>query len=137
MRERRRRKNEQKEGQRRTEEDMAAALEEDQRGQEEGPSNQALYAEKRAYYQSRIALFEKYFAREQEKIERAKTDNREITVTLPDGKEIKAVANATTPWDVAMGISKKLAQASLIAHVDGNDWDMKRPLRSDCKLRLF
>ena len=39
---------------------MAAALEEDQRGQEEGPSNQALYAEKRAYYQSRIALFEKY-----------------------------------------------------------------------------
>ena len=96
--------NEQKEGQRRTEEDMAA-LEEDQHRQEEAPSNQALYAEKRAYYQSRIALFEKYFAREQEKIERAKTDNREITVTLPDGKEIKAVANATPPWDVAMGIS--------------------------------
>ena len=82
-------------------------------------------------------MFEKYFTREQEKIAQAKTDDREISVALPDGKEIKAVANATTPWDIAMGISKKLAQASLVAHVDGNDWDMKRPLESNCKPRLF
>ena len=99
--------------------------------------NDSLYSEKQPYYQSRIQLFEKYFTREQEKIAQAKTDDREISVALPDGKEIKAVANATTPWDIAMGISKKLAQASLVAHVDGNDWDMKRPLESNCKLRLF
>ena len=91
-------------------------------------NNDSLYSEKQPYYQSRIQLFEKYFTREQEKIAQAKTDDREISVALPDGKEIKAVANATTPWDIAMGISKKLAQASLVAHVDGNDWDMKRPL---------
>ena len=100
-------------------------------------NNDSLYSEKQPYYQSRIQLFEKYFTREQEKIAQAKTDDREISVALPDGKEIKAVANATTPWDIAMGISKKLAQASLVAHVDGNDWDMKRPLESNCKLRLF
>ena len=100
-------------------------------------NNDSLYSEKQPYYQSRIQLFEKYFTREQEKIAQAKTDDREISVALPDGKEIKAVANATTPWDIAMGISKKLAQASLVAHVDGNDWDMKRPQGSNCKLRLF
>lgn len=92
---------------------------------------------KRAYYAERVSLFEKYFQREQAKVVTAHENDRRIKITLKDGTEKEAVANATTPWDVAMEISKKLAQSSLLAHVDGEDWDMKRPLENDCKLTLF
>jgi hypothetical protein len=34
---------------------------------------------------------------------------KEITITLKDGKQIKGQAFKTTPLDIAKGISKKLA----------------------------
>ena len=43
----------------------------------------------------------------------------------------------TTPYDIAFGISKGLAEASVIAKVNGNGWDMKRPLEGDCTLELI
>ena len=56
---------------------------------------------------------------------------------MPDGAIKEGIKNVTTPWDIAMGIHKKLAQSSLLAHVDGADWDMRRPLEGDCALKLF
>tara|TARA_B110000503_G_scaffold43645_2_gene71413 strand:- start:3015 stop:3830 length:816 start_codon:yes stop_codon:yes gene_type:complete len=101
------------------------------------PAGPTPFQQKSPYYAKRIELFEKYFAREGEKQEAAKLTNETIQVVMPDGAIKEAVRNVTTPWDIAMDIHKKLAQASLLAHVDGGDWDMRRPLEGDCALKLF
>ena len=44
---------------------------------------------------------------------------------------------ATTPLDIAGGISKKLAKSALVAKVDGEKWDIFRPLERDCKLEIY
>lgn len=61
----------------------------------------------------------------------------EITVTLPDGREVKA-QSTSTPEDVCNEhISKALCQKALVAEVNGELRDMKRPLAADCSLKLF
>lgn len=40
----------------------------------------------------------------------------------------------TTPLDVAKELPKK---AYLIARVNGDLWDMSRPLEGDCELKIF
>ena len=92
-------------------------------------------------------------------------DKAPIVVTLPDGKTQDGTAFETTPFSVAMSISKGLAQACCIAAVrysarikspleegmvavatnpDGDDegegewelWDLNRPLEGSCELKL-
>lgn len=48
----------------------------------------------------------------------------------------EGVKLVTTPLDIALGISKKLAQSAIVAKVDGGVWDMFRPLEADCTLEL-
>ena len=60
-----------------------------------------------------------------------------IVVTLPDGKEINGESWTTTPYDVASGISKGLADNSVVAKVNGVLWDLDRPLESSCTLALL
>mmetsp|Transcript_16660 Transcript_16660/g.40841 ORF Transcript_16660/g.40841 Transcript_16660/m.40841 type:complete len:725 (+) Transcript_16660:212-2386(+) len=101
------------------------------------PAGPTPFQMKSPYYAKRIELFEKYFAREGEKVIAAQHVNDPIKVVMPDGGIKEAVRHVTSPWDIAMAINKKLAQASLLAHVDGQDWDMRRPLEADCALKLF
>ena len=61
----------------------------------------------------------------------------EITVTLPDGKKVSGQSWRTTPYNVAQGISQGLADNTVIAKVNGQLWDLDRPLESDCKLQLL
>ena len=93
--------------------------------------------EKSPYYAHRIDLFDKYYARELTRVEEAKARGEPIVVTLPDGAQKEGTKFATTPFDIALGIHKKLAQNALVAKVDGEFWDMKRPLEGDCALALF
>jgi len=60
-----------------------------------------------------------------------------ITVTLPDGKEVPGESWTTTPYDVALTISKGLADNCVVAKVDGELWDLDRPLVQDAKLELI
>ncbi len=60
-----------------------------------------------------------------------------IAVTLPDGKKVEGLAWETTPYSVAAGISKGLADNCVVAKVDGEVWDLDRPLESDCSLQLL
>lgn len=69
--------------------------------------------------------------------ELALKERRTINVTLPDGKIIEAVAWQSTPFDVAKGISTGLAEATVIAKVNGDLWDLDRPLEGDCSLQLI
>jgi threonyl-tRNA synthetase len=59
-----------------------------------------------------------------------------IRITLPDGSGKEGVAGATTPMDVAMGISETLGRKALVAVVDGAQWDMGRALVGDCALKI-
>jgi threonyl-tRNA synthetase len=60
-----------------------------------------------------------------------------IQVTLPDGKIVEAQSWRTTPYEVACGISKGLADNSVISKVDGEVWDLDRPLEKSCALQLL
>lgn len=61
----------------------------------------------------RVKVFDEYKAKAQAK----PVESKEITVTLPDGKQLKGVAGQTTPYDIGMKISKKLAEEAVVAKV--------------------
>ena len=96
-----------------------------------------IVAEKKPYYHKRIELFEQFHAREQAQIAAAKEANVPIKIVLPDGAVKEGIKNATTPLDVASQISKSLAKKVVVAKVDGELWDVFRPLEGDCALQLL
>ena len=60
-----------------------------------------------------------------------------IVITLPDGSTVQGEAGSTSPMAVANGISKQLASSSVVALVDGELWDMSRPLERSCALEVL
>ncbi len=60
-----------------------------------------------------------------------------IVITLPDGKEVGGESWKTTPYDIALGISKGLADNCVVAKVNGEVWDLDRPLEGSCTLALI
>lgn len=119
---------------------LAAMTVEDVNGVTKGTttkSHDEFVAEKQPFYAKRIELFEKYLKREQERLEEAKAAAVPIKVVLPDGTEKEAVKGATTPMDIAKGISTGLAKKVISSYVDDKEWDIHRPLVADCVLKLF
>ena len=62
--------------------------------------------------------------------------NYMINITLPDGA-IRQVEKGSTAMDIAIGISKGLAQKVLSAEVNGEIWDLQRPIDIDATLSLL
>ncbi len=59
-----------------------------------------------------------------------------ITVTLPDGSQT-TVARGATPLEVARSLSARLAREAVVARVDGELYDLTRPLESDARLEIL
>jgi threonyl-tRNA synthetase len=59
-----------------------------------------------------------------------------VQVTLPDGSQRKAEAG-TTPRQIAESIGPGLARAALAARVNGEIWDLDRPLESDASVAIL
>ncbi len=59
-----------------------------------------------------------------------------IQVTLPDGS-VQQVPQGTTPLDIAKNISPRLADAAYVAKVDGQLYDLKRPLEQDASVQIL
>ncbi len=59
-----------------------------------------------------------------------------INITLPDGS-VRQYEAGVTAYDVAMSISPGLAKNVLSAEVDGEVWDLTRPINKDSKLKLL
>jgi len=59
-----------------------------------------------------------------------------IQVTLPDGSQ-QSLPAGTRPLDVARAISPRLADDAIVARVDGNLWDLNRPLEGNAKLEIL
>ncbi|MTI09895.1 threonine--tRNA ligase [Curvivirga aplysinae] len=58
-----------------------------------------------------------------------------VAITLPDGSK-RDFEGAVTGLQVAESISKSLAKAVVLAKVDGEDWDLNRPITTDATVSL-
>lgn len=68
----------------------------------------------------------------------AQEANEEITVqVLNDGSERKAIKNVTTTMDLVKQIDKQLQKAALSVEVDGQVWDLLRPLEGNCTIKVL
>ncbi|XP_009884085.1 PREDICTED: probable threonine--tRNA ligase 2, cytoplasmic [Charadrius vociferus] len=68
---------------------------------------------------------------------RAANLSKPIKITLTDGKMAEGESWKTTPYQLAVGISQVLASNAVIAKVNGELWDLDRPLEGDCTLELL
>src|SRR5580704_3081538 len=59
-----------------------------------------------------------------------------LTITLPDGSE-KQLPAGSRPLDVAQSIGQRLADDAVVARVNGQLYDLTRPLEGDAKLEIL
>src|SRR5581483_1557198 len=59
-----------------------------------------------------------------------------ITVTLPDGSQT-AAQPGSSPMDIAKSISPRLADDAVVARVNGQLYDLTRPLEGDAKVEIL
>src|SRR5580704_201190 len=59
-----------------------------------------------------------------------------IEITLPDGSK-QSVAAGTRPIDIAKSISPRLADAAIVAKVNGDLYDLTRPMEQDATLQIL
>jgi threonyl-tRNA synthetase len=59
-----------------------------------------------------------------------------IEITLPDGSK-QSVAAGTRPIDIAKSISPRLADAAIVAKVNGELYDLTRPIEKDATVQLL
>ena len=60
----------------------------------------------------------------------------DIHVTLPDGS-VQTVPAGTRPIEIAQKISPRLADAAMVAKVNGDLFDLTRPLENDATLQIL
>ena len=59
-----------------------------------------------------------------------------INITFPDGS-VKSFESGVTPLQIAESISPRFAADVLAAKVNGEDWDISRPVSADASIELF
>jgi len=86
------------------------------------------------FLKTRISIWERAKAERVEWL--AKQERKDIKIELPDGKIVNGTSWDTTPYDIAVGISKGLADNAVVSKVNGEVWDLDRPLEDSCRLQL-
>ncbi|XP_077174454.1 threonine--tRNA ligase 1, cytoplasmic-like [Paroedura picta] len=91
-----------------------------------------------SYIQDRLQLYEA-LRKEHDGLlaSRAASQSRTIQVLLADGKKAEGRSWQTTPHQVAQTVSRALAENVVIAKVNGELWDLDRPLEGDATLELL
>ncbi|PCH37518.1 threonyl-tRNA synthetase [Wolfiporia cocos MD-104 SS10] len=87
------------------------------------------------FFDHRVKMFDQLKAEYDEFVKAQ--PRSEIDITLPDGSIRKGISWETSPMDIAKEISKGLADRIVIAKVNGNVWDLERPLEGSCSLELL
>uniref|UniRef100_A0A5F9CE24 threonine--tRNA ligase n=1 Tax=Oryctolagus cuniculus TaxID=9986 RepID=A0A5F9CE24_RABIT len=86
----------------------------------------------------RLGLFEELWAVQVKKLaSKAQEESRTIKISLPGGQKVDAVAWNTTPYQLAQQISSTLADTAVAAQVNGELYDLERPLETDSDLRFL
>lgn len=87
-----------------------------------------------AYVAERQSVWDRCFAERRDW--EASQPRQPIKIRLPDGRVEEGMTWETTPFEVAARISQGLAEASVVARVNGQLWDLDRPLEHDVDLQL-
>ncbi|XP_078388580.1 threonine--tRNA ligase 1, cytoplasmic-like [Cetorhinus maximus] len=110
----------------------------EERSPTRGEAKSIEWGEWPSYVEERLRLYESLKQEHDSKLsERAAQHSRIITITMPNSTEIRGESWKTTPYQVACQISWRLAESSIIAKVDGELWDLDRPLEGDTSLELL
>ena len=59
-----------------------------------------------------------------------------VKITFPDGS-VKEFESGVTPLQIAESISPRLAAEVLASTVNGEEWDLSRPVENDASIKLF
>jgi threonyl-tRNA synthetase len=59
-----------------------------------------------------------------------------LQVTLPDGS-VREVPSGSSPLDLARSISPRLAEEAIVARVNGELWDLTRPLEGNARVEIL
>ncbi|KAJ7994942.1 hypothetical protein DPEC_G00254760 [Dallia pectoralis] len=89
------------------------------------------------YISERMKLYEELKKESDLLLARRASQNQAINVELPDGRRVQGLAWVTTPYQLACGISQGLADNAVISRVDGELWDLERPLEKSCSLEIL
>ena len=87
------------------------------------------------FFKSRNELFDKRKAEYDTWV--AKQPREDIEIQMPDGGKRKGKSWESTPGAIARETSKSLFERTVISRVDGELWDLERPLEKSCKLELL
>uniref|UniRef100_H2YMU9 threonine--tRNA ligase n=1 Tax=Ciona savignyi TaxID=51511 RepID=H2YMU9_CIOSA len=90
-----------------------------------------------AYINERLELYDRLKVEAAAELkEKQENCSVPIKVTLPDGKVVEGNSWRTTPYEVAQGISGTFSYY-LLQVINGDFWDLDRPLEADVKLQLL
>uniref|UniRef100_A0A8C2XL83 threonine--tRNA ligase n=1 Tax=Cyclopterus lumpus TaxID=8103 RepID=A0A8C2XL83_CYCLU len=81
----------------------------------------------------RVQIFENLRDKQGHKRRVEATETR-LSIQLADGRTVKGTAGVTTPLFVAQSVRVK---GALVSKVNGELWELGRPLEADCELRLL
>ncbi|CAE6493949.1 unnamed protein product [Rhizoctonia solani] len=87
------------------------------------------------FFDHRIQIYDKFKKEHDDFV--AAQPREPITITLPDGSTKEGKSWETSPMAIAAQLSKSLSERVVIAKVDGNLWDLERPLEKSCSLELL
>lgn len=107
---------------------------------DKGNGKPSLYLEPQpAFIDERIQMFERLKKEYDEKV--AAQPRVPLKVVLKDGTVKEATAWETSPMDIAQGIAKSFAERQCISKVNGELWDLERPLEGkegdELKIEFF
>uniref|UniRef100_A0A8D3EFQ6 threonine--tRNA ligase n=1 Tax=Scophthalmus maximus TaxID=52904 RepID=A0A8D3EFQ6_SCOMX len=89
------------------------------------------------YVAERLSLYEQLKKESDGLLAKRAADSKPLTVELPDGRKVAGKAWVTTPYQCACEISQGLADNAVISRVNGELWDLDRPLEQDCSLEIL
>ncbi|KAJ3576003.1 hypothetical protein NPX13_g3843 [Xylaria arbuscula] len=87
------------------------------------------------FLEHRLSLFDKLWEEQQQGI--AQKPREQINITLPDGKVHVGTSWETTPFEIVRGISKSLAERTVVAKVNDELWDLTRPFEGNSTLAFL
>ncbi|EGV64598.1 threonyl-tRNA synthetase [Yamadazyma tenuis] len=87
------------------------------------------------FIDSRIKMFDELKAQYDEKI--STKERKDIKITLKDGSIRIGKAYETSPIDIANDIGKSFSERQVIAKINGQLWDLSRPLEDDVALEFL
>ena len=88
-----------------------------------------------AFFKSRNELFDRRKKEREEWV--AKQPREDIEIELPNGSKKTGKSWEITPASICREISKSLFERTVVSQVNGELWDLERPLEKSCKLEFF